>query len=652
MTATSTFSSGAAIEDVLARHGTRVALIDEAGQTLTYDELLAAAKTFVHDIGAARQLVFLEAHNTFASISAYVGCLIGQHAVHLFQDAADPLVQRLVEVYRPHLVVSSAGGALRVDRQHDEALDLHPDLRVLLSTSGSTGSPKFVKLSERNIVSNAQAIAEYLEIGLNDRAITSLKFNYSYGMSVVNSHLLAGGSLLLTERSVSETVFWGLFEEHGATSFAGVPYTFETLVRTDAALERLTNLRHVTQAGGRLSPEFIRRFGQLGREQGWRFYVMYGQTEAAPRIAYLPPEMCEEFPGAIGRPIPGGTIELLDESGKVITEAGVPGELAYSGPNVMLGYAENRDELVADDTPARLLTGDIAQWNAAGLVEIVGRTKRFVKCFGLRINLDEVEAAAREHEAEAAATGMDEMIVIALPEDAGISDHDLIAALAAGYHLPAFVFRVIRFDGMPRLANGKIAYRAILDRVGGDAPAHPAPRVKRKSLEWALARNQMITLLISGLWHGPAWTFVSWGGFHGALLILQRQLSRLFGVTTVKSAALRGVTIACQIAAVFTLVAISRILFRAENWPDALTVFRKIMSGPYNWAALDGKGRLAFSVALIALTMSAEALVEFGFWRRHIASKRVLRIGTAMLAFLLVLALGEFSGGRFIYVQF
>jgi acyl-coenzyme A synthetase/AMP-(fatty) acid ligase len=647
----------------LAERGDAPALVLEDGREISRAALAEAASAFAREIGPVRRLVFLEAANTPASIAAYLGCLIGQHPVYLFQQQDAELLERLIERYRPNLVVTAGADAMRPDWRHRDAIALHPDLRILLSTSGSTGSPKFVKLSARNIQSNADSIVEYLGIIPEDRAITALKFNYSYGMSIINANLTAGAALVLTDRSVTERDFWAVFRDRGATSFSGVPHSFETLARMETVLEGLPALRYATQAGGRLAPELVQRFARLSAAAGWRFFVMYGQTEAAPRISYLPPELAERYPASIGRAIPGGTIEILGEDGVPITAAGEGGELSYSGPNVMMGYAEDQAGLATDETPPALRTGDLARWNEAGLVEIVGRAARFVKPFGLRVNLDEVEAAVRRRVAEAACTGTDELIVIALPKNSQESGTGIVAELAQAYKLPAFIFRLVEFEEIPRLSNGKVAYRAILDAAGLTPAAAAAPeadgllqqlfqRYPRLRTELWLSRNQMATLLVSGLWHGAAWTFVSWGFYHGLMLIGQRQIGRRIKSLYDRYRAFTRVSIVVQILLVFVLVAISRVLFRSNSLHDAMIVYGKILTGPYNWAGLDGKASLATGAAIILATVAAEAFVELGFWRRHVVRRRVLRTLIAIAVLLLTLLIGNFTGGRFIYVRF
>lgn len=450
----------------LQRYADRTALIASGGRSVSYAMLDRGARSFGRMIGEDRRLVFLEVENSIAALTAYVGCLIAGHVVYPFARGSGSKTDRLVELYQPNAVVTFDGDEAVVTRPSDRPVALHDDLRLLLSTSGSTGSPKFVKLSARNIQSNAGAIAEYLELDESERAITSLKPSYSYGLSVVHSHLECGGSLLLTDDSVTDAGFWSAFRDHEATSFAGVPYTFELIMKSGLDLGGLPLLRYVTQAGGRLPPEHVERFARQSAAQGWRFYVMYGQTEAAPRIAYLPPDAAAERPAAVGIPVPGGRIDLLDEDGSVIVATETPGVLVYSGPNVMMGYAETRDSLANDETPSCLRTGDIAVRHSDGLISIVGRESRFVKPFGVRVNLEEVERDVAVIAPGAVATGNDDLIVVALPPGASDQQAGLARTLGARYGLPEHIFVIAVVDVLPRLDNGKLDYRRLLAEYG------------------------------------------------------------------------------------------------------------------------------------------------------------------------------------------
>ena len=440
----------------LERHSDRTALIEDR-RTVSYGELVHLADAFAERLGGDRSLIYLEADNSVDAIAAYCACLRGGHAVHLYRDYDEATLSLLMRQYEPNLLIRSDGERHGVETISTQPAQMHPDLRVLLSTSGSTGSPKFVKLSARNISSNADSIAQYLGLSIEDRSITSLKFNYSYGMSVINSHLASGSSIILTEASVTSPEFWRIFETQRATSFAGVPYTFEILAKT-GKLASLRGLRHVTQAGGRLAAEHVRHFAALGRQHGWKFFVMYGQTEASPRMAYLPPDMAEQDPDAIGHAIPGGNLFLLDDAD---SPNGI-GEIAYSGPNVMMGYAETRADLAGDETPAILRTGDLGVQQPNGLFRIVGRASRIIKPFGVRINLDEVQQQLRMLYPGAVCAGNDEWLAIAVPADTCSSPPaDIRTHASRAYKLPPFAVRVIGVATAPLLVNGKLDYKAV-----------------------------------------------------------------------------------------------------------------------------------------------------------------------------------------------
>ena len=299
--------------------------------SLTYRDLADRVAAAATELGDTRRLVLLETRNDLSTLVHYLGALAGDHVV--LPMSAGRGHSAVLSAYDPDVVIDGPGVH---ERRHGSAHRLHPDLALLLSTSGSTGSPKLVRLSRCNLVANATAIADYLDIRQTDRAATTLPMSYCYGLSVIHSHLLRGAGLILTDRSVVDEEFWTLFHRHRGTSFAGVPYTFEMLERIGFDGIDLPDLRYVTQAGGRLPPERVRSFAALGERRGWQLFVMYGATEATARMAYLPPELAQSRPASIGRPIPGGsfTIEPLDEWADPDV-----GELVYHGANVMMGYA-------------------------------------------------------------------------------------------------------------------------------------------------------------------------------------------------------------------------------------------------------------------------------------------------------------------------
>ncbi|EHR50060.1 acyl-CoA synthetase (AMP-forming)/AMP-acid ligase II [Saccharomonospora marina XMU15] len=444
----------------LRRHGNRLAVVTPDGTPLTYHELadrVDAMRVRLTGTATARRLVLIAASNDIEPLVAYLAALSAGHPV-LLAPPQDDRVEAMVSAYDPDVVLRPDGRAWRlVQRRENTAHDPHPELALLLSTSGSTGSPKLVRLSARNVRANAESIASYLDIRDTDRAIASLPIHYSYGLSVVNSNLLRGSALLLTGESVVTPRFWQLARQWGATSLHGVPYTFELLDTVGFDRMELPSLRYVTQAGGRLEPDRVRRLAELGQREGWRLFVMYGQTEATARMAYLPPELALTHPDTIGDAIPGGSFRLADAR---LTGDGEEGQLVYRGPNVMLGYAESPDDLALGRTVRELETGDIARRTPEGLYRIVGRASRFIKPFGLRIDLDHVEATLALAGHEAACTGTDDGLLVAVA--GGAADVEAVRRLVRdSFGLPAAAVRVREVDELPRLANGKIDYAGL-----------------------------------------------------------------------------------------------------------------------------------------------------------------------------------------------
>ena len=438
----------------LARHGDRPAVLTADG-ALTYRDLADRVDDLAARLGEVRRLAVLAAANDVDSLIAYLAALSAGHPLILVPADKPAALESVLAAYDPDVVIRSGGSEPELEeRREGTRHELHPELALMLSTSGSTGSPKLVRLSRENLESNAEVIAGYLDIRPGDRAATTLPMSYCYGLSVINSHLLRGAGLVLTGLSVVDPCFWDLFRKSGGTTFAAVPYTFELLERVGFADMDLPGLRYVTQAGGRLEPDTVRRYRELGERRGWDLFVMYGQTEATARMAYLPPRLAAENPGTIGIPVPGGAF-------RIDPVPGLPdGELVYSGPNVMLGYAERPRDLALGRVVEELRTGDLARLRSSGVYEVVGRLSRFVKIAGLRIDLGQVEKILAGLGVAAAAAGSDRILIAAVE---GGHDTGLLGkVLAQRLGLPRAAVEVHAVAGIPRLANGKTDYSAVL----------------------------------------------------------------------------------------------------------------------------------------------------------------------------------------------
>ncbi|GAB3544459.1 AMP-binding protein [Arthrobacter tumbae] len=457
----------------LARFADSPAIITDGG-TLSYSQLADRVEAVVDRLGPDRRLVLLAATNDVDSLVAYLAALSAGHPVVLVPGDKPAAVDSIQSAFDPDVIVAAGDGNGTPRIQEIRALtshELHPDLALLLSTSGSTGSPKLVRLSHQNLESNAAAIAEYLRIGPADRAVTTLPMSYCYGLSVLNSHLLTGASLVLTDLSVVDPCFWELFRRTDASAFAAVPYTFELLERVGFPDMDLPKLRYLTQAGGRLAPDLVRRYADLGNDRGWELFVMYGQTEATARMAYLPPALAAENPSRIGVPVPGGNFRVDPVDGLD------DGELVYTGPNVMLGYAETPEDLAAGRTVNELRTGDLARRHPDGLYEVVGRRSRFIKVAGLRIDLGCVEQILAGLGVRAACAGTDDRLVVALE-----GDHEpglLRKVLARDLGIPRGALAMYAVEQLPRLSNGKPDYQSVL-ALAEPAPEPRGPSVTRK----------------------------------------------------------------------------------------------------------------------------------------------------------------------------
>jgi acyl-CoA synthetase (AMP-forming)/AMP-acid ligase II len=463
--------------DRLAAFGNKTAAIDAGNNSYSYKALDELTGTLAEVIQANRKkLILILCRNSIESLIGYLSVLRSGNVAMLVDLRLNKgLLDRLIEIYRPDFLwqpLSDCKDSLFTFRQycltglntrHQSAL--HRDLMLLLSTSGTTGSPKFVRLSSKNLDSNAKAISEYMRLDDSQRPVTLLPMNYSYGLSVINSHLSVGATLLLTDAPIVTRPFWDFFKKKGATSVAGVPYTFETLKRLRFFKMDLPALRVMTQAGGRLDPELALEFAEFSHKKGIDFFMMYGQTEATARITYLPPLDNLKKYKSIGIPIPGGDIRLEDVNGKIIKEPFVSGELIYSGDNVMMGYAGSREDLhKGDELKGTLRTGDIAYFDGEGYYYISGRVKRFIKIFGNRVNLDEIESFLNSEGHNCVCGGSDDLIHIVCTKCPDQSYIRKLVTKTFGFHHS--VVRVSEVDQIPRNASGKVQYDEIMKRAG------------------------------------------------------------------------------------------------------------------------------------------------------------------------------------------
>lgn len=456
------------------QYASAVALLSDSGESMSYNQLQQENDKLAAAIGR-RCLVFSLCSNTIGSVIGYTAFLMNNIVpVLLNAHLDDALLGTLMDNYFPAYLWLPTDMAqefthfTKVYESHNYTLlmtgykkeyPLFKDLGLLLTTSGSTGSPKFVRQTYSNIMTNAGQIAEYLKLDSKERPVTTLPMNYTYGCSVINSHLLVGATILLSDQTLMSREFWSFIKEQRASSIAGVPYTYEMLEKLRFFRMDLPALSTMTQAGGKLSPELHKKFAEFAREKGKMFIVMYGACEATARMGYLPYEKSLEKYGSCGIAIPGGRFYLIDANDCVIDEAEVTGELVYEGENVTMGYAQCGDDLIkGDERNGKLLTGDMAKRDADGYYYIVGRKKRFLKIYGNRVNLDEVDRLikAEFNFIDCASAGVDDHMYIF------ITDKSLLQSvrkyIAEKTKLNPAAFNIIEIDEIPKNDAGKTLY--------------------------------------------------------------------------------------------------------------------------------------------------------------------------------------------------
>jgi acyl-CoA synthetase (AMP-forming)/AMP-acid ligase II len=461
----------------IEKYGPATAIISESGEHFTYNELLKDADNLKNYI-KKRILVFSLCKNSLESIVGYIGFLRGGIVQVLLNDSINrELSENLLQIYKPKYIwlprerakVRNWGNLvyqyenymlLKTDFRIDYTL--HRDLALLLTTSGSTGSPMFVKQSYKNIIDNANAIAKYLRITQADRPITTLPMSYTYGLSIINSHFLKGCTIILTNKTFMNKKFWELLKINEATTFGGVPYVYEILKKLQFARMELPSVKIITQAGGKLSDELSLEFAKICKQKGIRFCVMYGQTEATARMSYMPNEYSVSKAGSIGIAIPGGKFWLEDDQGNKIVGSNTTGELVYKGNNVTMGYAEScKDLCIGDENGGILKTGDIAKRDDDGFYYIVGRKKRFLKLFGNRVNLYEVEQLIKRSGYDCVLSGEDDHLRIYTTSRKNTHQSDIKNFVSKRIGVHPSAFDVIYIEMIPRNEAGKIIYSAL-----------------------------------------------------------------------------------------------------------------------------------------------------------------------------------------------
>jgi acyl-CoA synthetase (AMP-forming)/AMP-acid ligase II len=482
-------SCGGLLPLITPLEASRAVYDDRNGSWLTRDELRAASLDLAERIASERKrLVFLFCGVNSETLIGLLGAAAAGHATALI----DPLVPEdvltgLIEAYQPELVLGAGGlgeklAAVANGAETSGSFDcragviewlardggssfppIDPALQLLLSTSGTTGSQKYVRLSRDAVIANARQIAEALSIDEQSVGIAHLPLHYSYGLSVVTSHLTSGGRLCLINDSITSPSFWSKIENVGGSHFPGVPFHYVALARLGAGLVP-ESVKVFTQAGGALDLRVQTKIRDWAAQRDGRFYVMYGQTEASPRMATLQHADHVRKAGSVGVALAGGQFSIVDDHGAPLAADAV-GTVVYEGPNVMSGYALSRADLdKGDEMKGRLETGDLGRLDAEGFLYLTGRTKRFAKIAGYRLGLDEIEQELFGV-CPVACLDLGEKIAVAHEQESETALKARVRELADSYKVPSSSFALRKVTQIPRASSGKIDYARLKDLV-------------------------------------------------------------------------------------------------------------------------------------------------------------------------------------------
>lgn len=442
-------------------------ILSEGGETFTYAQVFQLADHIFSSL--SRGVVAILCDRNIETVIGYLGALRHKHIPLLLpNDFSDKNLERVLNLYEVEYLFAPSERILSV-YQHlsafkaytlwqckkpDANFDANKDLALLIPTSGSTGDPKCVRLSHLNLHSCTESIINYLSIDKDRRAVSLLPLHYSYGLSVLNTIIGARGSYLFSKHSAIVREFWDDIVEFGVTDLSAVPFVYEALKRMRFSADMLSTLKCVTQAGGRLSPSLSAHFHKIFTSHDIRYFTMYGQTEASPRISYLKPVDAVKKLGSVGKVLDIGSVQLDKTQG-----FSGEGELIYLGPNVCLGYAENRTDIAkGDELLGVLKTGDLAKIDDDGFIFITGRIKRSIKINGVSVGLDFIEAKLQEQEFSTYVIGVDNEIIVATSE----TNEDLILKFVKeAFDFHGSIWRIKYLNPLPKTAAGKPDYVAL-----------------------------------------------------------------------------------------------------------------------------------------------------------------------------------------------
>ena len=451
--------------------GNKIALIDEDKKKYTYKQVSFLAKRITSKI-ENNSLLIIIADNSLPSLIGYISFIRSEHTIILLDQNFDfKFINQTIKKFKPNYIYARRSFLKQLskvkllfnyqgfclfktnNKNHKKLNNLN---KLILTTSGSTQSPKFVRLSNKNLLSNTKNIIEYLKINSSHTTITTMPMAYSYGLSIINTHLFSGASIVTTNMSIVEKSFWKLMKNQKVTSFGGVPYFYEILKKINFHKIFLTDLKYFTQAGGALNKDLTKYFLDYAEKNKLKFFIMYGQTEATSRMTYLPHKSVKKKIGSIGIPISGGRIILRNNN----KQNNKSGEIIYSGKNVSMGYAKNCEDLIrADENKGILATGDLATKDNDGYLYITGRKSREVKLYGHRVNLDELENILMNKGYKCICHGFDDQVVIFHTNKNYKKKVLKILSYITKLNIDCFKLKLLK--KFPLNESGKVLYRSL-----------------------------------------------------------------------------------------------------------------------------------------------------------------------------------------------
>ena len=458
------------------KYSKNIAIIDKEYSDLTYKKVLTETDKIRKKI-KKRSLILIVSENSLGSLLAYIFCIINNH-VGIIVDlkTTKQNILKIFKDYQPNYIfISKKNNSIfkKVCSEKyiffDQSLmknkltkekKMNTNLSLLLSTSGSMGSIKFVKLSTSNLKYNTDSIINYLRINKKDSAITNLPISYSYMLSIINTHFEVGGSIVISKYSLVEKKFWETLKNSKITSFNGVPYTYEMLSRIGLKNIKIDTLKYLTHAGGKLENDKLKEIIKFCKKNNLKFFSMYGQTEASPRISYLKPEFSQKKIGSIGKGIPGSKMYIIDNTGKKILKPFVVGEIICEGKNVFMGYSKDYNDLKnANEENYKLKTGDLGYFDKNGFFYITSRISRIAKIFGNRIDLGALESLMSQKSYKVACLSDNKIVFIFIEKK--YNKTNLINTISKITNLSINSFELIKLKHLPRTANNKISYNEL-----------------------------------------------------------------------------------------------------------------------------------------------------------------------------------------------